>query len=151
MGKCVLSPTADFRDVFVPIKPLVHAAGISEHITLESSQKFFWSILHVPRSKSKKHVVLVGKASAGVEAKQRPPEGSSVAVAPALAGPRGIAAARNGERGPNTPDKRCNGNRRRSCGLPGWLPGVPRLCLRLRRRYQGWPPTQKDGPPLRQV
>jgi len=30
---------------------------------------------------------------------------------PALAGPRGTAAARNAERGPNTPDKRCNGNR----------------------------------------
>ena len=35
----------------------------------------------------------------------------NVAVAPALAGPRGTTAARNGERGPNTPDKRCKGNR----------------------------------------
>jgi hypothetical protein len=31
------------------------------------------------------------------------------AVAPSLAGPRGTTAARSGERGPNTPDKRCNG------------------------------------------
>ena len=31
------------------------------------------------------------------------------AVAPALAGPRGTTEVRSGERGPNTPDKRCNG------------------------------------------
>ncbi|MEO5727839.1 MAG: hypothetical protein ABI134_33475 [Byssovorax sp.] len=35
----------------------------------------------------------------------------NVAVAPALAGPRGTTAARSGERGPNTPDKRWSGNR----------------------------------------
>ena len=36
----------------------------------------------------------------------------NVGVAPALAtGPRGTTSARNAERGPNTPDKRCNGNR----------------------------------------
>ena len=36
----------------------------------------------------------------------------NVGVAPAFAtGPRGTTAARSGDRGPNTPDKRCNGNR----------------------------------------
>ena len=35
----------------------------------------------------------------------------NVGVAKPLAGPRGTTAARNAERGPNTPDKRWNGNR----------------------------------------
>ena len=36
----------------------------------------------------------------------------NVGVASALAAdPRGTTAARSGERGPNTPDKRCKGNR----------------------------------------
>ncbi|MEP7125819.1 MAG: hypothetical protein ABJE95_33115 [Byssovorax sp.] len=36
----------------------------------------------------------------------------NVGVAPALAAdPRGTMATRSGERGPNTPDKRCKGNR----------------------------------------
>jgi len=37
---------------------------------------------------------------------------ANVAVAPALAGPRGTTAARSGERGPNTPDKRWSAERR---------------------------------------
>ena len=42
----------------------------------------------------------------------------TLGAAPALAGPRGTTAARNAERGPNTPDKRWNGNRAASTGAP---------------------------------
>ena len=49
----------------------------------------------------------------------------NVAVAEALAGPRGTTAARSGERGPNTPDKRWSGNRGSGIKLASrglWIP-----------------------------
>ena len=67
----------------------------------------------------------------------------NVGVAPALAGPRGTTAARSRERGPNTPDSRCNGNRGGGIKLASRdrnCTGVITRCvaplrLGLRRRY----------------
>ena len=76
----------------------------------------------------------------------------NVGVAPALAGPRGTTAARNGERGPNTPDRRCNGNRgggikleRRDRNCTGVITRcVAPLRLGLRRRYATRPSARID-------
>ena len=76
----------------------------------------------------------------------------NVGVAPALAAARGTTAARNGERGPNTPDKRCNGNRgggikleRRDKNCTGVITRcVAPLRLGLRRRYATRPSARMD-------
>ena len=49
----------------------------------------------------------------------------NVAVAPALAGPRGTTVARSGERGPNSPDKRRSGNRGGGIKLERWNQARP--------------------------
>ena len=67
----------------------------------------------------------------------------NLGVAPALAGPRGTTSARNGERGPNTPDKGCSGNRGGGIKLASLAKNcigiitrcVAPLRLGLRRRY----------------
>ena len=77
----------------------------------------------------------------------------TVGVAPPLAtGPRGTTAARSGDRGPNTPDKRCNGNRgggiklaRRDKNCTGVITRcVAPLRLGLRRRYATRPSARID-------
>jgi hypothetical protein len=47
----------------------------------------------------------------------------NVGVAPALGGPCGTTAARSGERGPNTPDRRWSGNRSGGIKLQIWQDG----------------------------
>ena len=77
----------------------------------------------------------------------------NVGVAPALAkGPRGTTAARSGERGPNTPDKRWSGNRGGGIKLASRdrnCTGVITRCvaplrLGLRRRYAARPSARID-------
>ena len=76
----------------------------------------------------------------------------NVGVAPALAGPRGTTAARSGERGPNTPDKRWSGNRGGGIKLDSRAKhciGVITRCvaplrLGLRRRYATRPSRSFD-------
>jgi hypothetical protein len=76
----------------------------------------------------------------------------NVGVAPALTGPRGTTAARNAERGPNTPDKRCNGNRGGGIKLASRdknCTGIITRCvaplrLILRRRYATRPSGSID-------